>query len=144
MRRLALFVAGATLMVGCGSNATTVDYTEFCRVAASMETAADEPHGENPAGVTDPEVMRDTWTKAAALADELRDTSPDAIKDDVELLASSVIDTNELFRAHDYDLVAIAKDENLRKEFDAINQREGSADASTRFNKFVKEKCPAT
>ena len=137
-------MAAATVLVACGSNAPSADYTEFCRVAARMETADDGPHGENPAAVTDPEVMRETWTKAASLAGELRDNSPDEIRDDVELLASSVIDTNTLFLAHDYDLVAIAKDEDLRKEFDAINQREGAADASARFNEFVRKNCPVS
>ena len=88
--------------------------------------------------------MRETWEKAASIARELRDTSPTEIKDDVALVASSVIDTNELFSAHDYDLVAIAKDEDLRKEFDAISQREGVADASTRFNNFLRDNCPTS
>lgn len=144
VRRLVLVSAIAVTLAACGSNSPSADYTEFCAVAASMESVASEPHGENPGAVTDPEVIRDTWSQAATIAAELRDKSPDEIKDDVALLASSVIDTNDLFSAHDYDLVAIAKNEELRNEFDAINRREGVADASTRFNAFVKDHCPTS
>jgi hypothetical protein len=144
VRRLAVLIALVPALVACSSGAPSADYTEFCSVAASMESAAAGPHGEDPAAITDPDIMRDTWTKAATYARQLRDTSPDEIKDDVALLVSSVIDTNALFDAHDYDLVEIAKNEELRREFDAINQREGVVDASTRFNNFVSDNCPTT
>lgn len=109
-----------------------------------METAGSGPHGEDPAAITDPNVMRDTWEQAATIARNLRDASPADIKDDVALVAQSVIDTNDLFSEHDYNLVEIAKNDELRSEFDKINQREGLAEASTRFNNFLRDNCPTT
>jgi hypothetical protein len=144
MRRLSILSALVPLLVACGSSSPSADYTEFCKVAASMETAGSGPHGEDPAAITDPNVMRDTWEQAATIARNLRDASPADIKDDVALVAQSVIDTNDLFSKHDYDLVEIAKNDELRSEFDEINQREGLAEASTRFNNFLRDNCPTT
>lgn len=144
VRRLIVLGSLVPVLVACGSNAPSADYTAFCAVAASMRTAAQDPHGEDPAAVTDPAVMKETWSKAATIAGELRDKSPAEIKDDVALVVSTVIDTNDLFSAHDYDLVEIAKNEDLRKEFDAISRREGVAEASDRFNAFVEDNCAAS
>lgn len=141
MRRLAFLAVALPLSAACGSGSVSADYTAFCTVANNMETVASGPHGEDPAAITDPTVMGETWAKVVIAAEELRDQSPAEIKDDVALMVSTLIDMNDVFKQNDYDLVEMAKNEELRKKVDAISQREGVAEASGRFNTFVEDKC---
>jgi hypothetical protein len=138
-KRILLALVTLTL-AGCGSTESAVDYTEFCGLAEKMN-AASGTHGEDPASSTDPKLIADTWEKATAAAKELRDNAPEPIKEDVVLMVTSILDMDAIFKKNKYDLVAMAKDEKIRNEVDAISSREGVADASQRYNTFMEKNC---
>ena len=143
MKKILIAFSTLVVLAGCGSNSSSesADYTAFCAKAADLEEAAGETHFDDPAAISDTKVMADTWTVAVARAEELRDASPDSIKDDVTLMVSTLIDMNKIFKQNDYDLMEMAKNEEIRNELDAISTRKGVAQASERFNSFMKKNC---
>lgn len=130
-------------MSACSANNSSqpVDYTAFCGKATELEAASEETHFDDPAAMTDTKVMARTWSTAVARAVELRDSSPDEIKDDVTLMVSTLIDMDKVFKENDYNLVEMAKNVEIRNELDAISTRKGVTKASERFNSFMKENC---
>ena len=143
MKKILIAFSTLVVLAGCGSNSSSesADFTAFCAKAADLEEAAGETHFDDPAAISDTKVMADTWTVAVARAEELRDASPDSIKDDVTLMVSTLIDMNKIFKQNDYDLMEMAKNEEIRNELDAISTRKGVAQASERFNSFMKKNC---
>ena len=143
MKRV-LTVAIVTLtLASCGSNSSSesADYTAFCTKATELESASQDTHLDDPAAISDPAVMEKTWTTAVARAVELRDASPDSIKEDVTLMVSTLIDMDEVFKKNDYNLMEMAKSEKIRNELDAISTRKGVSQASDRFNSFMTKNC---
>lgn len=134
----------AVLLAGCGGSGSTadaVDYTKFCGLAAEMETAAQGTHGENPAAITEADVMKDTWSKMVSMAEALRDESPEAIKEDVTLMVSTIVEMNKVFADNDYNLIEMAKNEEVRKKLESVSTREGVEAASNRFDAFMEKNC---
>ena len=133
----------ALALAGCGSSSSSepVDYTAFCAKAVELEAASEDTHFDDPAAMTDTKVMAETWTTAVSRAVELRDASPDAIKEDVTLMVSTLIDMDKVFKANDYNLIEMAKNEKIRTELDAISTRKGVSEASERFDSFMKKNC---
>jgi hypothetical protein len=139
-----LIVSVAVLgLAGCGSGGSSepVDYTAFCAKAIELEAASEDTHFDDPAAMTDTKVMAATWTTAVARAVELRDASPEDIKEDVTLMVSTLVDMDKVFKENDYNLIEMAKREDIRIELDAISTRKGVSQASERFNSFMKENC---
>lgn len=143
MRRPLVIAACVLTLAGCGSSeaSDSFDYTTFCAKAAELETAAQDTHMDDPAAISDTKVMADTWTKSVARAVELRDASPEDIKEDVTLMVSTLIDMNDVFKKNDYNLLEMAKSEEIRKQLDAISSRKGVTEASARFNTFMEKNC---
>lgn len=143
MKKILIAFSAAVVLAGCGSSSSSesADYTAFCAKAADLEEAAGETHFDDPAAISDTKVMADTWSVAVARAEELRDASPDSIKEDVTLMVSTLIDMNKIFKQNDYNLMEMAKNEEIRNELDAISTRKGVAQASERFNSFMKKNC---
>lgn len=143
MKRVVTIAITAALLAGCGSGASSepVDYTTFCAKAIELEAASEDTHFDDPAAMTDAKVMAETWTTAVTRAVELRDASPDDIKEDVTLMVSTLIDMDKVFKANDYDLIEMAKSEKIRTELDAISTRKGVSEASERFDSFMKKNC---
>ena len=143
MKKILIAFSTLVVLAGCGSNSSSesADFTAFCAKAADLEEAAGETHFDDPAAISDTKVMADTWSVAVARAEELRDASPESIKEDVTLMVSTLIDMNKIFKQNDYDLMEMAKNEEIRNELDAISTRKGVAQASERFNSFMKKNC---
>jgi uncharacterized lipoprotein YajG len=140
VRKRFVLVVATLVLAGCGSGSSAVDYTEFCGLAQKMN-AVSGTHGEDPAAITDPQVMADTWAKVTAAAKELRDNAPKAVKDDVTLMVSTILDMDAIFQKNKYDLVAMSKDEKVRAELAKISADESVGTASTRFNKYMAANC---
>lgn len=140
MRRIVLLSLASIALVGCGSQSASADYTQFCQLAEEMN-AISGAHGEDPAAITDPALMADTWNKVTDAAEKMRDGAPDTVKKDVTLMVSTILDMDEIFQKYNYDLVAMSKDEEIRTSVDAISSRDGVADASRRFNTFMEDNC---
>ena len=143
MKRLLTVTIAAFALAGCGSSSSAepIDYTAFCAKAVELEAASDETHFDNPAAISDTKVMAETWTTAVSRAVELRDASPDDIKEDITLMVSTLIDMDKVFKANNYDLIEMAKSEEIRTELDAISTRKGVSEASERFDSFRKKNC---
>ncbi len=143
MKRVPTLTVVALALAGCGSSSSSepVDYTAFCARAVELEVASEDTHFDDPAAMTDTKVMAETWTTAVSRAVELRDASPDAIKEDVTLMVSTLIDMDKVFKANDYNLIEMAKNEKIRTELDAISARKGVSEASERFDSFMKKNC---
>ena len=143
MKKILIAFSAAVVLASCGSSSSSesADYTAFCAKAADLEEAAGETHFDDPAAISDTKVMADTWSVAVARAEELRDASPDSIKEDVTLMVSTLIDMNKVFKQNDYNLMEMAKSEKIRNELDAISTRKGVTQASERFNSFMKKNC---
>lgn len=143
VKRILVVTSVAVLLSACGSGASSepVDYTAFCAKAAKLETASEDTHFDDPAAISDTKVMEKTWTTAVARAVELRDASPDNIKEDVTLMVSTLIDMDKIFKENDYNLMEMAKNEKIRKELDSISTRKGVTEASERFNSFMTKNC---
>jgi len=140
VKRFSLVVASAIVLVGCSSG-DAADYTAFCTKAAELEVASQDAHLDDPSAISDTKAMRKNWTAAVARAVELRDASPDRIKEDVTLMVSTLIDMDKVFQKHDYNLLEMAKSEKIRNELDAISARKGVPEASERFNSFMSKNC---
>lgn len=143
MKRPLVIAACALTLAGCGSGGAneSFDYTAFCAKAAELEVAAQDTHMDDPSAISDTKVMADTWSKSVARAVELRDASPEDIKEDVTLMVSTLIDMNDVFKKNDYNLLEMAKSEEIRKQLDAISSRKGVTEASARFNTFMEKNC---
>lgn len=143
MKKVLIAFSAVVVLASCGSGSSSeeADYTAFCAKAAKLEEAAGDTHLDDPAAISDTKVMSETWTLAVARAEELRDASPDSIKEDVTLMVSTLIDMNKIFKENDYNLIEMAKDEKIRNSLDAISTRKGVSQASERFNSFMKKNC---
>lgn len=140
MKRLVITIVSAVVLVACSSG-ESADYTAFCTKATELEAASQSAHLDDPSAISDTKAMRKNWTAAVARAVELRDASPDTIKEDVTLMVSTLIDMDKVFQKHDYNLLEMAKSEKIRNELDSISARKGVAQASERFNSFMTKNC---
>lgn len=143
MKRIFFLAVSALAFTACSSasSSESADYTAFCARAAELEVASQDTHLQDPGAISDTKAMADTWTTAVARAVELRDASPDSIKEDVTLMVSTLIDMDKVFQKHGYDLLEMAKSEKIRNELDAISARKGVPQASERFNSFMTKNC---
>lgn len=85
--------------------------------------------------------MKDTWSKMVSMAEALRDESPEAIKEDVTLMVSTIVEMNKVFADNDYNLIEMAKNEEVRKKLESVSTREGVEAASNRFDAFMEKNC---
>ncbi len=110
-------------------------------MAKELDAASTGTHGEDPAAITDPKVMKEVWTKVTSLSQKLRDNAPSEVKSDVKKMVSSIIAMNDVFAKNGYDLTGMAKDVKVRAELAKISGDATVAEASTRFQKFMTKNC---
>ena len=135
---------GALVLTACGSsdsNGINKDHAAFCALAKDLETASAGPHGEDPAAITDPMVMKDVWTKVTALSQKMADGAPSEVKADVKAMVGGIIAMNTIFSANGYDLTGMAKDVKVREELAKISNDSSTISASQRFQKFMTKNC---
>jgi hypothetical protein len=135
---------GALVLTACGSsdsNRINKDHAAFCALAKDLETASAGPHGEDPAAITDPTVMKDVWTKVTALSQKMADGAPSEVKADVKAMVGGIIAMNTIFSANGYDLTGMAKDVKVREELAKISNDSSTISASQRFQKFMTKNC---
>ena len=143
-RLIAAAFAGALVLTACGSsNSSGVneDYAEFCAMAKDLETASAGPHGEDPAAITDPKVMKDVWTKVTALSQKMADNAPEEVDADVKKMIGGIVAMNKIFSANGYDLTGMATDAEVRESLTKITSDESIIEASARFQKFMTKNC---
>ena len=146
-RLITATLVGTLLLTACGSsssNGINKDHAAFCALAKDLETASAGPHGEDPAAITDPKVMKDVWTNVTTLSKKMADGAPTEVKDDVKTMVSGIIAMNVIFSANGYDLTGMAKDVNIREELAKISNDSSTIAASQRFQKFMIKNCGVT
>jgi hypothetical protein len=143
-RLIVATLSGALLLTACGSsdsNGINKKYTAFCALAKNLETASAGPHGEDPAAITDPAVMKEVWTNVTSLSKKMADGAPSEVKADVETMISGIVEMNDIFSANGYDLTGMAKDVKVREELAKISGDTSTIEASQRFQKFMTKNC---
>lgn len=110
-------------------------------MAKELETASAGPHGEDPAAITDPKVMKEVWTNVTALSKKLADNAPSEVKADVKSMISGIVEMNKVFSANGYDLTAMATDAKIRESLSKITSDASIIEASGRFQKFMTKNC---
>lgn len=146
-RLIAASLVGIFLLTACGSSDSSginKDHAAFCALAKDLETASAGPHGEDPAAITDPKVMKDVWTKVTALSQKMADGAPSEVKADVKSMVGGIIAMNDIFSANGYDLTGMAKDAKIREELAKISSNPSTISASQRFQKFMIKNCGIT
>jgi cytochrome c556 len=138
-------IAGALVFSACGSSESSSgvnkDYAEFCAMAKDLETASSGPHGEDPAAITDPKVMKEVWTKVTALSQKMADNAPSDVEADVKKMISGIVEMNKIFSDNDYDLTGMATDVKVREALTKISNDAETIEASQRFQKFMTKNC---
>jgi BMFP domain-containing protein YqiC len=137
-------LVGTLLLTACGSSDSSginKDHAAFCALAKDLETASAGPHGEDPAAITDPMVMKEVWTNVTALSKKMADGAPSEVKTDVKTMISGIIAMNDIFSANGYDLQGMAKDVKVREELAKISNDSSTLEASQRFQKFMTKNC---
>lgn len=144
-RFLAAAVLGTFILGACGSSDSSPginkEYASFCAMAKDLETASSGPHGEDPAAITDPQVMKDVWTNVTALSQKMADNAPSEVQADVKKMISGIIGMNKVFSENDYDLTAMATDVQVREALSKITSDPETIEASNRFQKFMTKNC---
>ena len=137
-------LAGALIITACGSsdsNGINENYADFCALAKNLETASAGPHGEDPAAITDPAVMKEVWTNVTALSEKMADGAPSEVKADVKTMIKGIVAMNDIFSANGYDLTGMAKDVKVREELAKISSDDSTIEASQRFQNFMTKNC---
>ncbi|MEY3806098.1 MAG: hypothetical protein RIR69_910 [Actinomycetota bacterium] len=138
---LILATAVTALIVGACSSSSASQFENFCELSRQMDAASSGPHGQDPAAITDPERMKEVWASLTGLARQMKDQSPPEIADDVTTMVDSLIAMDTVFRENNYDLTAMARDEQVRSAVDAISMDEKTQAASVRYNEFMEDNC---
>lgn len=113
-------------------------------MAAEMDQISAGPHGEDPAAITEPGRMRETWESITALARRMEPKSPPEVADDLDTMLGTLFAMDEIFAANDYNLTMMATNPETRAAVDALSQDPAVSEASRRFNTFMESNCPAT
>lgn len=116
-------------------------YVEFCAASTALDTAMGGTHGEDPTAITDPELMKTAWAQISQLSAALRDASPTVVRKDATAMVDSVLAIDAIFKANDYDLLAMAKKENVRTELDKLSSDPQLLESSKKFNAFLVDNC---
>ena len=98
-------------------------------------------HGQDPTAITDPVLMKEAWAKIARLSETLRDLSPKIVKSDATTMVGSVLAIDAIFKANNYDLLAMAKKEDVRTQLGKLSSDPGLAKSSKKFNTFLVAHC---
>lgn len=156
-RSTGVIIASLMLLASCGgsSNASTASsvvapsttgkinpaYAKFCAASSKLNAAASGPHGENPTAITDPTQMAEAWAKITDLSLKLQVLAPSSVKKDTTMMANGVVAMNNIFKANNYDLLAIAKKPTVRDALTKIGSDPAITEASSRFNTFLTQNC---
>ena len=124
-----------------GTGIVNPTYVEFCAASTKLNEAMSGPHGENPTAITDPSEMKIAWTKITDLSIALQAVAPSSLKKDATMMVNGVIAMNKIFKANNYELLAIAKKPTVRDALTKIGSDPVITEASTRFNTFLMQNC---
>jgi hypothetical protein len=154
-RVIAVACAAVLLVSACGgsSSSSTSDtspattaivdakYAQFCAASTALDNAMGGTHGQDPTAITDPELMKTAWAQIAQLSAKLRDVSPAIVRTDAKAMVDSVLAIDAIFKANDYDLLAMAKKENVRNELEQLSSDPKLLESSKIFNTFLVDNC---
>lgn len=141
-RRVVAALCTAMFLASCSQDGAAGQYSQFCALAKEMDQTSSGPHGEDPAAITDPARMRETWESITSLADRMKAESPEEVASDLGMMLTTLQAMDEIFAANDYDLTAMATNPETRASLDALSQDADVEAASVRFNAFMEKNCP--
>ena len=146
----------ALIMASCGGSSSSSDsaesatptavsvqpeYAAFCKASTALDEAMGGTHGEDPTAITDPALMKKAWADITTLSETLRDLSPKNVKSDATTMVSSVLAIDAIFKANNYDLLVMAKKEDVRDQLSKLSSDSTLAESSKKFNAFLVANC---
>jgi hypothetical protein len=126
-----LIVAGAACGGGGGSA------SDFCEVVEDAK--ADFAEFEEFDG-TDTSNLQETFTQAADAFEELADSAPSEIEDDMKVLNDAMQDFLQVLEDADWDIFALATDEDAAAKLEAMSSEDFET-ASNNVAEFAKDEC---
>ena len=154
VRVLAAMFAVSLVASACGSSSDTssdssptttiqvnAKYAKFCAASTALDNAMGGTHGQDPTAITDSALMKTAWAQIAQLSAQLRDASPAIVRKDAKAMVDSVLAINAIFKANNYDLLAMAKKESVRTELAQLSSDPKLLESSKIFNTFLVDNC---
>ena len=153
-RSSGIVIASLILLASCGGSSQSTDsqpkttvtnspqFDAFCTASKNLDAAMTGPHGESPAAITDPTEMKTAWASITKLSSALVAATPTELKTDATKMMNSIIAMDDIFKANDYNLLAMSKMPEVRIELNDISADVSVQEASARFNTFLTKTCP--
>ena len=153
-RSTGIVIASLILLASCGGSSQSSDsqpktavtnspqFDAFCTASKNLDAAMTGPHGESPAAITDPTEMKTAWASITKLSSALVAATPTELKTDATKMMNSIIAMDDIFKANDYNLLAMSKMPEVRIELNDISADVSVQEASVRFNTFLTKTCP--
>ena len=153
-RTAGIIIASLILLASCGGSSQSSDiapsttgkidpkYATFCAASSKLNAAMTGPHGESPAAITDPAEMKTAWASITTLSRALVAATPTELKTDAAKMMTSINAMDDIFKANDYNLLAMSKMPEVRIELNDISADVSVQEASARFNTFLTKTCP--
>lgn len=140
----AVALAAMVLTTGCGSRDSggfNPEHGDFCVLAADLDAKSKGTHGEDPTAIRDPARMRASWETITASATKLLDEAPNEVREDLDVLVSSILEMNDVFKSYNYNLLEMAQVDGLSDQLGRISGNADVAAASQRFRGFMRDNC---
>ena len=130
---LLLTALSPVALQACGGSSAKAS-TAYCTAWKKINRADTGAHGDDPAAITDPKVMKATWTDSLALADTLLANAPADIADDLGTVVDNLKAQGKVMADNGYDITSMAKDPEVRSRMDALT---GDAEVSKAKSNYV-------
>ena len=137
---VALVALSPVVLSACGDSAPTAD-EGYCAAWESVNRSDAGAHGEDPAAVTDPDIMEKTWAESVAVAEKLLANAPDGILDDLTVVVDNLRAQDKVMADNGYDITAMAKDPEVRARMDELTGDAAVAKAKANYVSFSDDAC---
>lgn len=115
--------------------------SSFCDTVEDFKSASDESDSIfTGTELPDAGDVEEIMTNAGDAVEEMMDNAPAEIADDVEMMGDATKRMIDAFEAADWDLMAVATDEDFAAIAEELDSEELTA-ASDRISAYVKDEC---
>lgn len=144
VRSLGLGLSAVIALAACGggsSNTAKVDYSDFCLLAAELNTETESAGTFSSGTIGSPNELKKVMDSLTDLSERLLLAAPEPAVDSLEVLVDVVRKRNELFAVYEYQLTEMAADTTARTRLEEITSNPAVAEASDEFASFMEDAC---
>jgi hypothetical protein len=146
VKRTALAVATAVLLVSCGGSGSSTpkvnpEYADFCVQAADLDAQSKSTHGNDPEAMSDPARMKEAWTTIIEASRLLLEAAPLDMKSDVSRMFESMKQMDGIYASYSYNLGEMKAVPEVAEKLNSIANDPDTAKASERFRAFMSKNC---